>query len=126
MKINSVKELFDKEGSLRFYLTKKWLVYKIPNRYKNVSRWDTHQAWYDIQNKLNNLYIHPLTREKIKTGNLEILMDQASGILITIGALSNTNLVDTLNNLGKYCEDKLKQKKSSFKNEREHRIKKFY
>lgn len=60
-------------------------------------------------------------------GNIEKLMDQGIGILLSIGAICDHNSFnDTLSVMNSYAEIKMDRKSSSFQIEKEKRKLKYY
>lgn len=107
------------------YLTNEWLTIRQTNG-KNVSRWDVKTKWIIIQNAGLNYQVSPLTREVIKTGDINRLLDQGVGILLSVAALANhESLSDTLMTLKTWAKLKLEKRQISFEGEKIKRRKRF-
>ncbi|RJQ24713.1 MAG: replication initiation factor [Peptococcaceae bacterium] len=124
--IYSLEDLLEKENGIWDYLTSKWLIIK-QSFGKNVSRWKVKNKWKLVQ-QANSFYLKgsPLVRESFKQGNVNRLMDQASGALMSVAALTNHKSVDdTITLLKTWTNIKLERKQTSFKEETERRKRKF-
>jgi len=124
--INSVEDFLIKEDQIWIYLTKKWIMLKELND-TNISRCKIDKRWEKIQNYNNKINIEPIIRKKIKEGNVIGLLDQSSGLAISLGAIYNhKNLDETFNIIKTYTKIKLQKNETSFKEEKEKRKAKFY
>jgi len=120
-KINSVEDLLINEDQIWAYLTKKWIMLKELND-TNISRCKIDKRWEKIQNYNNKTDIHPIIRKKIKEGNVIGLLDQSSGLAISLGAIYNhKDLDETFNAIKIYTKIKLQKKETSFQEEKEKR-----
>jgi hypothetical protein len=125
-KIYTVDDFFEKEDSVWSYLTQKWLLLKNENN-DNPSRWKMKRKWKLIQDIDSKIEVAPLIREQVKIGNIKMLLDQASGIMLSIGALcDHEGINETQRVLNTWTKLVLDKKQTSFQSEKERRRKKFY
>lgn len=125
MKINSFDDLDKKLDQLWTYLTTKWLQIKQPSS-NSVTRWRTKRKWLIIEKAGIQHNPLPLIREKVKEGNLQRLLDQTAGLIISIAAAGNyNNLNITLDITRKWIEMKLVEKSKNFEAETIERRQKF-
>ncbi|WP_416825508.1 replication initiation factor [Ectobacillus polymachus] len=124
--VNSIEDFLRIEPGIWRYLTTKWLILKNPSSDKNQSRWDICEKWQLIQDANIHQTTSPAVREKVRLGNTPQLLDQVTGLLITIGALNNlTNLNETTELVKRWTEAKLFNRDTTFDKEKEQRIKRF-
>lgn len=115
----------DKQDELWAYLTQEWLSLRKPCS-DNISRWKLTTKWMKVQRAITNYSAEPLIRETIKQSNLIQLLDQASGLFMSVAALSNHDSPsDTSKLLESWCEIKLLKKDKSFDSEKKLRQSKF-
>ncbi|AFM43401.1 hypothetical protein Desaci_4562 [Desulfosporosinus acidiphilus SJ4] len=123
--IDTVKDILAKLDGLWAYLTGEWLVIKKPD-VENVTRWKVKRKWQLIQKSTYGFNTSPLIREAVKIGNINRLLNQAAGIVLSIATLADHNLInDTTNVLTTWTNLKLEQKQTSLSNEKERRRKKY-
>jgi hypothetical protein len=120
-KINSVEDYLIKEDQIWAYLTKKWIMLKELND-TNISRCKIDKRWEKIQIYNNKINVEPIIREKVKEGNVIALLDQSSGLALSIGALYDyKDLDETFKTIKTYTEIKLIKKETFFEEEKEKR-----
>jgi ribosomal protein L22 len=79
-----------------------------------------------VQKASGGLNISPLTREMVKTGSLNPMLNQVSGLVLSIAASADHNgLDDTLKVIEVWTNMKLNQKRITFQDEKKHRQKKY-
>ena len=62
----------------------------------NVSRWKEKRKWKTIKNAGKMKKVSPLVREKVKTGDIERLLNQVSGLMFLSGQLAIVPLLKIL------------------------------
>lgn len=125
--LNTVEDLQLHENGLWVYLTSQWLLIKQPSG-KNVSRWSLKRKWKIVQQaRIINEETSPLVRESFKHGNVNRLLNQAAGIMMSVAALSYHNNIDeTTKVLKTWTNLKLAHKQTSFQEETSRRRKMFF
>lgn len=120
--MSNMEDIYINIEGIWAYLTQNWLTLRKISSTKNISRYSIDDRWVKVQ-KANNEYIASSTiREKIKYGNLEKLLDQCSGIFITIGAIKNkAKTSDIYLTLLEHIKEKNKKRNTTFKAEVEKR-----
>lgn len=125
LKIIDFETFLSKQDELWVYLTQQWLTIRNPSN-DNVSRWKLKRKWKLIQRTGGDYTATPLIRETIKQGNLARLLDQASGLLLSLAAVGDFESMEiTSRLLNNYCDIKLKSKNISFDSEKNKRQNKF-
>jgi len=124
--IDSVSDFFRKEEGIWAYLTQEWLTIRIPSKDSNEARWRIKPKWKRVQKASFNYLPSPLIREKIKVGNEKQLLDQASGLILSLAAISDHETIDkTLGRLKMWFELNLANKNTTFDTEKNLRKKRF-
>ncbi|MDF9507332.1 hypothetical protein P5808_20585 [Bacillus cereus] len=124
--VNSLEEFINEEDGIWMYLTTKWLTLKIPTEDANQTRWEVSQKWLVIQKAYINQDTSSAVRERVKIGNTAQLLDQVTGLFITIGALNNhVDIESTMEMAKQWLEDKLQKNDTTFIEQKEIRRRKF-
>ncbi|MES9691088.1 replication initiation factor [Bacillus toyonensis] len=124
--VNSLEEFINEEDGIWMYLTTKWLTLKIPTEDANQTRWEVSQKWLVIQKAYINQDTSLAVRERVKIGNTAQLLDQVTGLFITIGALNNhVDIESTMEMAKQWLEDKLQKNDTTFIEQKEIRRRKF-
>lgn len=113
--ISVIEDINSNEIGLWAYLTQEWLSIRIPNKDTNASRWKVKPKWRKLQKAHLNYIPSPLIRERIKIGNVKQLLDQASGLLLSIAAVANHESADQTSDVIKsWLEINLQNKKTNY------------
>jgi len=124
--IMTVNDLLDNVDGVWSYCAGGWLTLRRPGSEANVSRWKVKRKWGIVQSAKFRELSSPLVREKVREGNLQQLMNQASGLAVSIAALGDhANLDTTLQSIGYWTEHRLSSKKTSFDGQKEARRSRF-
>lgn len=116
--ISSIDDFFIMENNLWAYLTGKWITLRKPSTDSNASRWPIDPRWIRIQKSEMNQLFSPAIRKRVKVGNTPQLLDQVSGLLLSVGALNNhKDLETTLRTVERWTTNKLHQKNTTFNKE---------
>lgn len=108
------------------YCTQQWLTLRRSNGEKNVTRWSTRRKWTLIQSARIEDLASPLIRNRVREGNLRMLLNQAAGLALSIAALGDHSSLDTtLQFVGSWTEEKLRRRNLSFDADKESRRKRF-
>lgn len=100
------------------YLTKEWLTLRINNGSKNISRFPIDERWEKVQRGSKGYTSSPAIRKCIRYGNLQKLLDQCSGLFISISAIKKKeNMRDTYLELRDYMIAKNKKNNITFEEE---------
>ncbi|WP_424475037.1 replication initiation factor [Oceanobacillus kimchii] len=125
--ISSIEDLIKKEKEIWLYLTKKWLSFKSPSFDNNQSRWKLTTKWTVIQNADYMEGVSEAIRHKVIIGNTPQMLDQISGLLISVGSLNkHSDLEETLEVAKSWTEIKLSHKETTFAEESKKRLSRFY
>lgn len=113
--INTVEHLWSKLDRVWAYLTQDWLQLKQDYGDNNVSRRKVKRKWEIVQKAELGYKPLPSTREIIKMGDVNRLLDQAAGIGLSIAALAeHESIGDTVRVIETWIDMKLKKNMSSF------------
>ena len=105
--INNMEDIENKIAELWTYYTFNWCTLRKIEKDTNMSRWKIDNRWKKIQKIDLNYNIKPLSREKIKKGDEEILLNLCLGTLTSLSAIKGyNNPVDTY----KYLLDKMNKR----------------
>ena len=108
------------------YLTQNWLKLKIKDNNKNSTRFQLDERWEIVQKAGNEYKSTPTIRETIRKGNLERMLDQCGGLLVSISAITNNDkLANTYLTVSKHIKDKCYKKNTTFKEQVEKRKDKY-
>lgn len=118
LKVETIQDIEEKIEALWTYYTKCWCTMRKPNKDINMSRWKIEAKWRKIQEINYNYNIEPLSREKIKRGDEEKLLNLCLGTMTSLSAIKGyNNLSDTYSYLVKKIEKRNKEKKTNYEKE---------
>lgn len=125
-KLETINDINEKIEGLWVYYTKCWCTMRKPNKDINMSRWKIATKWKKIQEINFNYDIEPLSREKIKRGDEETLLNLCLGTMTSLSAIKGySNLEDTYSYLVKKMEKKNREKKTNYKKEVERKMNRY-
>lgn len=123
--IFNIDNFLNKQNELWSYLTENWLSLRTINN-QNVSRSKVKRKWRIVQKADFDYQPNPLIRNKIKLGNLQCLLDQAAGLMMSVASLSDHNSIEETSNLLKsWFEIKMSSKNVTFDEEKMRRQNQF-
>jgi len=115
--VSSLEDYLNKEYEIWAYLTGKWLSFRIPHG-ESVSRWPERKEWKQIREKGIPANISPAVREVVMTADVERLLDQCSGVALSLAAKMNlTSPEDVLKTVAAHTNYKLTKRRTSFLDE---------
>ncbi len=125
-KIDSIQDIDEKIEPLWAYYTENWCTIRQPDKDINMSRWKISKKWTKIQ-KINNVYnVEPLSREKIKRGDEETLLNFCLGTMTSLSAIKGyDNLQDTYFYLKDKIEKRNKKRNTSYQKEVEKKMNRY-
>jgi len=119
--ITSCEDFLQKQNELWSYLTENWLSLRSRTD-QNVTRMKVKRKWRLVQQAGMDYQPSPLIRKKIKEGNIQRLLDQAAGLMMSIASVSDhNNIEETTELLNSWFELKLISKDKTFEVEKERR-----
>ena len=116
LKIDSYEDIKDRLLETWAYYTQKWLILKDKNN-SNVSRCPISKKWILVQKGGNKYNSNPSIRNVIKNGDVERLLNQCSGLLVSIAAIKNTSMNDTYLEVARHIREKNSETNTSFEKE---------
>lgn len=117
LQIDCLDDLWNKEDGLWSYLTGEWLLFK-DNNSSNVSRGTVKKKWSIIQKAKYNANISPLVRQTVLRGDMRRLLDQTTGLVLSIAAGGNCiSLEQALDIVKGYSKVKLSKEENQFEKE---------
>lgn len=126
LKINTIEDIKKLLDETWAYLTQKWLVMKIKGKDSNSSRWKIDNRWKKIQKAENDHIGIPAIREKVIEGDMKKMLDQASGLVISIVAQKGGYDIDVgIERIKQYIQEKEEDGKINVKNDIEKRRNKY-
>lgn len=116
--IEKVKDIGEKIERLWAYYTKEWCTLRSNSKDKNSSRWKVSKKWEKIQKISIDYDIEPLSREKIKRGDEEKLLNLCIGSFTSLSAIKNfNNPEEACKYLIERMEKRNRKKDTSYKDE---------
>ncbi|GGG09642.1 replication initiation factor [Paenibacillus abyssi] len=123
--ISTYEQFILKQKELWSYLTIDWLSIRRPTT-DNISRWKIKRKWKIVQKAHLDYVPSPLIREVIKQGNLKQLLDQATGLMLSVAAISDHDSIsETSEVLKSWFDVKMRAQSKTFESEKLHRQSKF-
>ena len=89
--IESLYDLDTKIETLWAYYTQNWCIMRQPQKDSNISRWKTTKVWKKIQKICINYETTPLSRQVMKQGNEDVLINSCYGSMTSLAAIKGFN-----------------------------------
>lgn len=125
-KIEKIEDIENKIEPLWAYYTQNWCTLRKPKKDINMSRWEIDKRWKKIQKISLNYDIEPLSREKIKRGDEETLLNLCLGSFTSLSAIKGfNNPKDTCTYLIEKMEKRNRKKNTSYKKEVEKKMNRY-
>lgn len=116
--LSSVEDTFRHIPSLWQYFTREWLSLRIPQKGVVCSRWPQRKEWQAVKEAGLSQAPSPLVRVAVKQAGTERLLDQVGGLLVSIGATTDTlDLEMCLLTVQSHCETKARRNATVFSEE---------
>lgn len=126
LKILNFEDIQKNIESVWGYLTQNWLTLRIKDNNKNSSRFEIDSRWVIVQKAGNEYKSSASIRERIKRGNLENMLDQCGGLLVSISAITNNDKIGNAYwTVSKHIKDKCYKNNTTFKEQVEKRKDKY-
>lgn len=124
--ISSVDDAFESLHSIWAYLTENWLSLRSPDAGKKVTDWKISRKWCCIAHDGIMYSGSPAVRSKVKEGNLDRLLDQGSGILLSVASKIDAMDADAcFDMLTGRLHDRLRDKGKTFEQAKQERLQQY-